>query len=267
MPFMPKQPEPNVPAGYDPVSGAIWERPWHDPNRGNAANPMQSIFDALSRQATTRKDLGGGRPYTFAGRVGNADQPTSLTEMMTRLPQESPDAEGMGAMVSLAGTGIPLSKLMKLKPGTDLNQILEQMYQRDKQFVAAHSNPGTNELNRDIWMRSRLNDLALSAYRDPARMEVSNLSKLFGSKRGVFVDRPSPTEVIGQYNIRSSSGDIPRMHQLAATLNMADKSGMLSAENLARATAEQGQHFKATPNQSILDQLSDYLEQIRPERK
>lgn len=44
MSAMPKLPEPNVPAGYDPVSGAIWEQPWYDPNRALTGG---SLFNTL----------------------------------------------------------------------------------------------------------------------------------------------------------------------------------------------------------------------------
>lgn len=226
---------------------------------------MPSIFDILQQlqsQAQPRQDLGGApgaRPYTFAGRVGNANQPTSVTKMLTRTPQESPDAEGLGAAATLAGMGVPLSKLMQLKPGTDLNQILEEMYQGYKK--------ASPNMSRDQWMKMNLNNLAMSAYRDPEVTAYAKQGMLnSGAGMGPFNARPSLSDAIGQYHYRTQN-DIPRMHQLAATLNMADKSGLLNAENLAKATAEQGKQFSATPNQSILDQLSNYLEQIRPERK
>lgn len=123
---------------------------------------LYNILMQLQQQAQPRPDIGGGKPYTFAGRVGNAagPQPSSVAEMLMRPPQESPDAEGMGtAMMTAAGMGIPLASKMKIPAGTNLNNVLEQMYQN---HIKATRTVGIPDMSRDIWIKSKINDLALT---------------------------------------------------------------------------------------------------------
>jgi len=204
---------------------------------------MPSLIDILQQlqaQAQPRQDLGGGRPYTFAGRVGDANQPTSVAEMLMRPPQESPDAEGMGGLALAAG--IPLGSKMRLPPGTDLGKVYESMYERAKSLDPL--------LNRDRWIQSRLNYLAMAA--DP-NWHTPNTTV-----------RPSELLQPDRY---SPTGPASRLTQVAAVLDNAERHGMLDSKNLTNATLRQAHTLVSKVDQSILDQLSNYLEQIRPERK
>lgn len=108
MSIFPPEPEPNVPAGYDPQTGVIAEAPWYDPNRAKKptspyADVLGSLIGALVKGAKPRPDivtpgstgkLENARPYTFAGRVGSASTPETPEQMMQR-PAVG-DAEGGG---------------------------------------------------------------------------------------------------------------------------------------------------------------------------
>ena len=77
MSFMPKQPEPNMPAGYDPRTGRIYEEPWYDPSRDN---PLGGLLKQL---------------MTNQGQSGMTEQQaipqlSSLKDLMTQIP-DMPD--------------------------------------------------------------------------------------------------------------------------------------------------------------------------------
>jgi hypothetical protein len=72
-------------------------------------NFLQNLLGMLQAQAQPRPDLmqGGERPFTYAGRVVTG--PQSLWDILARMPQETPDAEGLGTLATLAG-GAPAGK-------------------------------------------------------------------------------------------------------------------------------------------------------------
>lgn len=83
---------------------------------------MPSLLDVLAQlrnQAQPRQDLGGGRPYTFAGRVLDANQqaPGSIYDLMAKPAVDSPDAEGLGGLANLAA-GAAAGKVFKPTPST-----------------------------------------------------------------------------------------------------------------------------------------------------
>ena len=63
-------------------------------------NPLEILMRLLAQEA-------GPRGYTMAGRVVPQGQTPSLRELMSRPPQETPDAEGFGAL--LAGSPLLLA--------------------------------------------------------------------------------------------------------------------------------------------------------------
>jgi hypothetical protein len=60
------------------------------------------IIKQLNGTAQPRPDLGGGSPYTFAGRV--ATGPEDPRALLARQPVEAPDGEGMGAVGKAVAT-------------------------------------------------------------------------------------------------------------------------------------------------------------------
>ena len=72
------------------------------------ANPLQGILKQLMGGA-------GPRGATFAGRVIPQGQTPNLKELLTQTPQESPDAEGMGGIATLAAGGLPAARTLGTK--------------------------------------------------------------------------------------------------------------------------------------------------------
>ena len=58
-------------------------------------NPLETLLQLLSEQA-------GPRGSTFAGRVVPQGQQPDLKTLMTQLPNESPDAEGLAGLLAIA---------------------------------------------------------------------------------------------------------------------------------------------------------------------
>lgn len=82
MSFMPQQPAPNRPAGYDPRTGRIYEAPYYDPT------------------ADILRGLQGPRGGVYMGRYIPPGTTPNLQDLMTRLPIDIPE-EGYGLGPSL----------------------------------------------------------------------------------------------------------------------------------------------------------------------
>ncbi len=228
-----------------------------------AESPLEALLSQLLSQAQPRPDLvtpgstgklENAKPVTYLGRV--VQNPEMLDSLLKRMPQGELESGGtaMSAIPGMAmAGGLPLGRLMQLPPGRDLNKILEQMWQ---QFKSNHP-----KANRDAWIKTKLDDIAMSTYGRGTDLSGNGMNLRINPN----YERPDlGSLVLGN---ESDVQGIPRMHQAAATINMADRSGMLNADTLSRATAAQSREFGgAAPKQSLLDQLSDYLEQIRPKR-
>lgn len=130
---------------------------------------LDDLFKLLQAGAQSRPDLvaSGAKPYTFAGRVGYAGQPSNITETLSRPPQESPDAEGLGTAMSAAAIGGKVSE-------RSLWKTLERLYQAN----ATQHGSDFIDMPRDVWthrMLSRLADMStlgnqldpVKAIRDP----------------------------------------------------------------------------------------------------
>jgi hypothetical protein len=127
-PFVAPQPKPNVPAGYDPQTGAIWEAPHYDPKRGQTAEPsfLGGLWDAIMTGAQGTKDA-------FQSDVQDIQN--------KRLPREAMKAGGE----ALAAYGNPA-----VNPSVPANTVIRRVFDPStgwQEYVdKAASYPGGNWL-------------------------------------------------------------------------------------------------------------------------
>lgn len=97
-----------------------------------APQVLTDLLSSLSGEAQPRPDLytpgstgslENARPYTYAGRV--ATKPMAPEQLLSKLPQESPDAEGLGTAASLAGAGMISKAQLRagVRPPVQIAQI------------------------------------------------------------------------------------------------------------------------------------------------
>ena len=191
----------------------------------------------LQGSATERPDLGGGRPYTFAGRVGNANKPSDLVGMLSQMPTESPDAEGMGAAMTLAGSTIGRQFTRQ-----QLDKTLEKMYR------ATNKEAGTK-----VGLDEFLGKLVDNVYYNAGHAGAVKVDP-------VTMFRRAP-EAINEFYPRS--GRILNMRETAAALQAAERASFRPTyQGWAQSV---GGDFATTLPPEIESRLFEYLSKLRKE--
>jgi len=202
-------------------------------------NPLDALIQQLSQSA-------GPRGSTFAGRVIPQGKTPDINTLMATPPTDVPDAEGFGN--ALLAAGIPLANKMRIPQNVKLSQVLSKMYD---DMAAKYPTPPT----KDQWIAEKLTNIGLH-------------SKFY--EKGM----PRPFSGAG-ITEGSRATAIPRTQQLAAVIDMADKSGMLE-RNMLAPMVDKMTLFGSPPkwktgpitseqlSQEYLDLLRNYLDLVKP---